>query len=174
MFPVIILDIEQTGIEFIHPQHSEIRTVVEGKPANLSWVKSNSAFLTIPMNGSPCAMNDEEIFFGKVDGSGTNTHTLKIFDVNKDGRIDANDDFYQHLYLWFDKDQDGICSLGETYPLSHYGITMYLNFKDVLKFHNETLISYEFTFDINYYDKQGKHIKIEGLKVVEALLQFWF
>ena len=36
-----------------------------------------------------------------------------MFDYEDDGDIDSYDNIYEKLYLWDDKNEDGVCSINE-------------------------------------------------------------
>ena len=47
---------------------------------------------------------------------------LSDYDLNKDGKIDANDEIYSKLKVWVDADGDGITDDGELKTLAELGI----------------------------------------------------
>ena len=166
MLPVIILDLDRTGIEFISPSASQI--VLEQRKQKREWIKGKSAFLFADYDGSGCAdfplesvlkTKDEPIIAGLIRN-----------DENKDRRIDAQDSFYQQLYLWQDKNEDGVCTQAEVRSLASYGISLEFDFTLNVTTINENKTVWEFSYSITQPDQYGNMQFSKGLKAINAVL----
>lgn len=166
MLPVIILDLDKTGIEFISPAASQI--VMEDKWRKQGWIKGKSAFLFADYNGSGCAdfpeeselkTKDEPIIAGLVRN-----------DINKDRRLDAQDPFYQQLYLWQDKNEDGLCTPTEVRSLTSYGISLEFDFTLNVTTVNDNKTVWEFSYSVTQPDQYGNMQLSKGHKAINAVL----
>lgn len=170
-FPIIVLDMDNLGLEFMSAFESEIKVLHNAKLHRVGWVKSKSPVLIAPLDGRRCVMHEDDIFFGAYQSEPTNITALKAFDVNGDGVINAQDASYDRLYLWLDRNRDGICSPEETTPISSLGMTIKLDFEKVFDVSQEYhIINYSFTFDVDFVNRNGTHFKREGLKGWDVLL----
>lgn len=164
-FPLIVLDIDSSGLEFINALESEITILHQVEYYQVGWLKSQSPMLIAPLDGRACAQQVDDVFFGVHQDYPTNVLALKAFDVNGDGVIDAQDPSYDHLYLWLDHNKDGECTPNEVIPISAFGITIHLDFERVFDMTEEHhIINYSFTFDIDFINHRGEHIQTDGLK----------
>lgn len=171
-FPLIVLDIDNNGLEFINAAESPVAIVHKYNVYNIAWPVSRTAFLFLPINGSLCPKEAEEIYFGVGEEEGSALSTLKMFDINKDGVIDSSDDFYRHLKVWINKKGDGICRESEVFSLSTFGISLNLDFEEVFKtIPNSHTINHKFTYSVDYYNDNGKHIYKDGLSGYEIILE---
>lgn len=170
-FPIIFLDMDNTGLEFISALESEITIIHHAKLHRIGWIKSKTPMLIAPHDGRNCAHHVDDIFFGAHQRTPTNTTTLRIFDLNNDGVIDAQDSSYDRLSLWLDRNQDGECSHNEVIPIASLGMTIYLDFEEVYDITAENhIVNYSFTFDVDFINRSGKHFKRTGLKGWDVLL----
>jgi hypothetical protein len=84
------------------------------------WVSARTPWLALDKNGNGCVDDEGELFGPAADPYGRAKNgfdTLRSLDANGDGRIDAADHGFHALQLWFDVDQDRVCSPGEMVPL---------------------------------------------------------
>jgi len=84
------------------------------------WVSARTPWLALDKNGNGCIDDEGELFGPAGDPAGRARNgfdTLRRLDTNGDGRIDSADPAFHALQLWFDVDQDRVCSLGEMVPL---------------------------------------------------------
>jgi len=175
MFPVIILDIENNGLELNAAINSSFYSVQadndEMIKKRLGWITGGNAVLFMDLDGNNCVNRSDEIFFGSYSGipSDSSYSMLKIFDTNKDLSIDENDDFYKHLSLWNDRNGNGICEKEEVKSLSDYGITINLDARKVNKVLNGNTIVHEFTFTIR--DENGTELTLNGYDVFLDVLE---
>lgn len=171
-FPLILLDIDNKGLEFINVTESPVAIVHKYNVYNVAWPVSRTAILFLPFNGSVCPTKTEEIHFGLSEKDGSSLPIMQIFDLNKDGIIDERDDFHKHLKVWINKKRDGICRESEVFSLSTFGISLNLDFEEVFEtVPNSHTINHKFTYSVDYYNDNGKHISKDGLSGYEVVLQ---
>lgn len=166
MIPVIILDLDHAGIEFISPAASNIQ--LSAQKLKLGWIKGKSAFLFADYDGSGCADWPLETSLKAVEEPTVNA--LVRHDLNKDRRIDEQDDFYQQLYLWQDKNEDGVCALPEVKTLVSYGISLELDFTQNITTINDNKTVWEFSYNIKQPDQNGNATLSKGHLAINALL----
>ena len=101
-----------------------------GKSDQVSWTEPDSsvALLALDRNGNGFIDNGSELFGdatlmsnNRIANNGF--EALSDFDVNADGRIDANDAVFHSLRLWLDRDHDGISDGDELLSLDDGGVT---------------------------------------------------
>lgn len=174
MIPVIILDLDRSGIEFISPVESSVQ--LQEQKIKRGWIRGKSAFLFADYNGSGCA--DIPLETSLKTGEEPTVNGLIRQDLNKDQRIDEQDDFYAQLYLWQDKNEDGICVPTEVRTLASYGISLELNFKQAVSTVNDNKIVWQFSYNIRTPDESGNaklskdHVAIDALLVERKLSEY--
>ncbi len=123
----LVLDIDGDGLQTISMSHGVVFDVfATGTALWTGWVGPNDAFLAIDRNKNGVIDDGGELF-----GSGTHLHNgtraangfiaLKESDSNNDNTINAQDDNFDNLLLWFDKNQDGISQHDEIKSITEYG-----------------------------------------------------
>lgn len=84
----------------------------DGKPDQISFLKSGSGFLALDRNQDGSINNGRELFGA---GTGNGFSELAAFDQDHNNWIDENDAIFEQLRIWT-KDPDGrdrLCALGE-------------------------------------------------------------
>lgn len=102
---------------------------------------------------------------------------LKVFDYEDDGDIDMHDNIYGQLFLWDDKDKDGICIPEEVVSISELGLTLHLSScearmksKHKKKKLKGNKIEASFLFKADYQNENGKNVTInDGLAISASL-----
>jgi Ca2+-binding EF-hand superfamily protein len=98
------------------------------KSIRTGWVENGDvAFLALDKDGDGDISTGLELF-----GEGTELSpgklakdgfaALKVYDLNQDSRIDASDEVYRHLKLWWDYNNSGRVEAGELESLAESGI----------------------------------------------------
>ncbi|SDZ92798.1 hypothetical protein [Alkalimonas amylolytica] len=170
-FPIIVLDIDNQGIEFISAAQSKVTVFHNMAFHQTGWIDTRSPVLVLLPEGQSCPSQVRETFFAVDEERPSNAYALTIFDTNKDTRIDANDDFYPYLHLWLSRNKDGDCQPSDVFPLSALGITINLDFERVDEWTVEGhKINYSFTFDMDYTDRHGNPVVVHGLQGLDVAL----
>lgn len=111
---------------------------LDGRPYPTGWVASSDAFLALDRNRNGLIDNASELFgeYFKGDVLGPKTFkngfaALESYDFNKDKMIDARDQGFAELRLWFDRNQNGVSEPQELVSLTSVGIkSLGLAFRD--------------------------------------------
>lgn len=112
---------------------------LDGRAYPTGWVSSGDAFLAVDRNRNGEIDNASELFgeYFKAEVLGPKTYkngfeALSAFDSNKDGLIDARDQGFGELRLWFDRNQNGRSEIDEIVGLTTAGVkTLNLEFSDL-------------------------------------------
>lgn len=101
----------------------------DGTHPRIGWTQANSGigFLAMDRNGNGIIDNGSELFGSATPQVLTTTVTqpngwnaLQVMDTNHDGYVDALDEPWPDLRVWFDTNHNGISEGGELVPLSWY------------------------------------------------------
>jgi VCBS repeat-containing protein len=128
----LMLDLGGDGLALVDLAASPVRfdTLALGLPFPTAWLQTtaqatptNDAFVVVDRNGDGQITSISELlseYFGSSDGRRTATSGLDAlaqFDSNQDGQIDASDNAWTSLKLWFDHG-NGLVESGELVPLA--------------------------------------------------------
>ena len=115
----IILDLNGNGVFDITRVERGVNFAMTGnRPAATSWLQGDG-FLFNDANGNGVVDNGTE-FFGTT---GQDAFVqLMAFDTNGDRQITSADAGYNKLFVWVDRDYNGISLTTEVFPLSHFNI----------------------------------------------------
>jgi VCBS repeat-containing protein len=128
----LMLDLGGDGLALVDLAASPVRfdTLALGLPFPTAWLQTaaqatptNDAFVVVDRNGDGQITSISELlseYFGSSDGRRTATSGLDAlaqFDTNRDGQIDAADNAWTSLKLWFDHG-NGLVESGELVPLA--------------------------------------------------------
>ncbi|EJN07168.1 calcium-binding protein [Herbaspirillum sp. YR522] len=107
------------GVQFDHDdnQFSERSGWVDKSDALLAWDRNNDGVID---NGTELFGNHTRDDQGNTAANGF--EALRWLDRNLDGVVDANDEDYQHLRLWQDRDGNGRSDAGELSTLQDVGV----------------------------------------------------
>ncbi|MCZ6158758.1 calcium-binding protein [Campylobacter ureolyticus] len=152
--PPIVLDLNQNGITSTKLENSDAYFDYQnnGRRYKTSWIEKEDSLLGIDINGDGVINNAYELFgtFSKLkDGSYAKDgyEALKEFDTNGDGVIDQNDENFEKLVAWQDKNGDGKSEKDEVKSLKDLGISsISLNISDEIKEENGNKITASSTF----------------------------
>ena len=92
-----------SGITEISDQKFKFDLNADGTEEEISMLGKNSGFLSLDLNDDG-VINDGSELFGTKSGDGF--ADLAVYDSDKNGWIDENDDIFDKLKVWF-KDEDG-------------------------------------------------------------------
>ena len=92
-----------------------------------AWVDASDGLLVLDRNNDGQITSGQELFGDQTllaNGvrAASGFESLKEFDSNRDGRIDAKDEVYSKLKIWRDLNGDGISQAEELKGLSDYNI----------------------------------------------------
>ncbi|QFT30416.1 Bifunctional hemolysin/adenylate cyclase precursor [Labrenzia sp. THAF82] len=91
----------------------------DGFAEHSGWVAPDDGLLTLDLNANG-TIDDINELFGGVGQSGF--EALSAYDLNGDGKIDAQDAVYSDLRIWRDLDRDAETDAGELFSLSELDI----------------------------------------------------
>jgi hypothetical protein len=124
----IVLDLNNDGINTISISHG-IQFDINGdsKIEATGWIDKKDGFLVLDINKDEIINNGSELFGeGTILTNGTKAKNgydaLAQYDLNEDNLIDSNDNIFNLLQVWIDKNEDGISSKDELFTLSQLGI----------------------------------------------------
>ncbi len=112
------------------PQFTGTSTFPVSEYKKTYWPEAGSsgAFLVYDMDGKGQIKKKKQLFTDS-DEEDNAFEALKKFDSNHDGFISAEDERFNQLYLWFDKNGDSISQKGELEPLSRRVFKISLNYR---------------------------------------------
>jgi serine-aspartate repeat-containing protein C/D/E len=116
----IALDLNGDGVQTISSDAGvKFDILNSGTAVQTGWISGADGFLAIDRNGNGSIDDRSELFGGAV---GEGFGTLASFDSNKDGAVDATDDFFTSLGVWRDANVNGVTDAGEFTSLADAGI----------------------------------------------------
>ncbi|WP_165889263.1 hypothetical protein [Mannheimia granulomatis] len=162
----LVIDLDGDGISTID---SDLMFDFSGKGDfyKTGWINKNDAFLVIDKNQDN-NISGNELFGGYSelkDGSYAKDgfNALSIYDSNNDGKINQEDESWENLKLWIDKNSDKVSQLDEIYSLNQFSIKE-ISLKET---------------DIRTFDEHGNfhqtksEILLENGKVIEMVDVFF-
>jgi Ca2+-binding RTX toxin-like protein len=133
-FPLVI-DLDGDGIELLSLDNSTAFFDIDndGYLKNLGWSSKKDAFLAVDINQDGNIRHAPELSFKLWDEKAiTDLDGLRlVFDTNKDGKINEQDQSFNLLVVWQDANQNGISEQGELKTLQEAGISEILLDKNV-------------------------------------------
>jgi len=133
----ILIDVDGRGYRLTDLDGGvEFDLSATGLPQRVAWTDPHrgNAFLVLDRNGDGL-INDGTELFGDVtwqqeSNDPNGFRALALFDINGDGRIDAEDLVFSQLRLWIDSSHDGISQPRELFTLRDFWITaIYLDYR---------------------------------------------
>ncbi len=167
----LVLDLDGTGFDIL----SSINGVYFDEDAiglaeKTGWIGRGDALLALDINEDGLINDGSELFGDSMslpDGTKAQSgfEALQQYDSNGDGVIDQDDEFFDRLRIWNDKNHEGISLEDELYSTSDLGISsISLNYEDEDGI-NVSSVTYadgrktkigEFNFDAEYYNSIEK------------------
>ncbi|MCL2718229.1 MAG: hypothetical protein FWE14_05560 [Lachnospiraceae bacterium] len=143
----LIINLNGTGIETLSLNHGVyFDHMGTGFMVQTGWAGPTDGLLVRDINGDGRINSGRHLFGdntmlknGTLASNGF--EALKDLDDNDDGIFDANDPMFHELYIWIDKNSNGIADPGELISLTEAGIqSIDLNY-----------------LNINFFDANGNH-----------------
>lgn len=116
----IVLDLDGDGIRLVKEKGKYFYDLGnDGVAEEIDWISPNDGFLVHDENNNNKVDSVEELFGNlSIDGY----DELIKFDTNGDGKVNADDERFNELKVWIDKNQNGISDAGELKTLNELGI----------------------------------------------------
>jgi hypothetical protein len=120
----LVIDLNGNGIELTDVAAGKgvlFDLTGDGVSERVSWVAPDDGLLALDRNRNGLIDNGFELFgdqHGAIDGFSE----LSVFDGDQNGAIDKNDPLYSDLWVWQDKNQNGISESNELKRLGDLGI----------------------------------------------------
>lgn len=117
----LVLDLDGDGVEFtdLTESNAQFDLTQDGFATKTAWVSGDDGLLALDKNNDG-KINDVGELFGSADRSGFSE--LSDYDSNSDGSIDGEDDVFEQLKVWQDKNGDGISQENELSSLADQNI----------------------------------------------------
>jgi len=159
----IVLDLDGASIETFDMWQSSTWFDIDGDGITdrTSWIGKTEAFLFRDRNHDGLMSGIAEMSFiddaleGRSDLDG-----LRILDSNDDGAISIDDDRFNELYLWQDRDADGIAKADEVLSLADAGIRLL----DL----NATTVDGDWAFGDTVVVNRGSYTRVDGTRLCYA------
>lgn len=123
MYDPLVIDLDGDGIETVSADDGTANFNLfteDGLSARHGWVGEDDGLLAFDRNGDG-VINDIGELFGSRNEAGF--AELSALDSNSDGVIDTNDEQFQSILIWQDRNGDGISQAEELGTLGDYGTT---------------------------------------------------
>lgn len=137
-----------------------------GEKGKVAWPEAGSPgyFLVVDRNQDGKITSFEELF-GQTPEKKNGFESLRVFDSNKDGKIDEQDAGFAKLMLWQDRNGDGVSQKNELEPLSKKVRSISLSY-DEKNFHSMgTRVELRERSTFVFKDKQGRESQGEVVDV---------
>jgi len=121
----IAVDLDGDGVEYLGRDAGVVFTdEPSGESVNTAWVGPDDGLLVIDADNSGTVNQSKEYVFTQwTDKAETDLEAIaEVFDTNKDGVLDAQDEQWDQFGVWQDTDSDGVTDEGECVPLSELGV----------------------------------------------------
>ena len=121
----IVIDLDGAGIETVDAAQSSIMFDIDGDgfADRTSWIGKSEAFLFRDRNRDSVMSGIAEMsFIDEAAEARSDLDGLRSLDSNGDGMISSKDERFGELYLWQDRNADGIVQAGEVFSLTNAGI----------------------------------------------------
>ena len=129
IYDPLVLDLNGNGIETT-PLNG-FKTLFDGDADGIamatSWVAGTDGILALDLNGNQIIDDGSELFGDSTkllngDLAHHGYQALAEYDENQDGLIDENDQIFNTLKIWQDKNSDGVSQTNELATLAELGI----------------------------------------------------
>lgn len=159
LYSPIVLDFINVGmVQTIDPSSSGVRFDLDNDGVNeqTGWVDGSQAgFLALDLNGNGTIDSGAELFgqatkLGNGNTAQNGYEGLAMHDTNGDRFLDKKDAVFSELFVWFDKNSNGISEAGELKSLTEMKVSkIEISYKPVPKeksFDRGNLLKYEGKF----------------------------
>ena len=101
----------------------------DGSKERTGWINPEDGFLFVDLNRNGVVDSGKELF-GEKSGFGPKEYNngyeaLKVFDTNNSGFVDAEDQYFKLIKVWFDHNSNGISEKSEIRTLNDLQITSF-------------------------------------------------
>ena len=122
----IVLDLNNDGVN-LDTNGTFFDLNNNGSKVYVSWISNKDGILARDVNANGIIDDGSELFGDRTlleDGTTATSgyQALQQFDANGDNTINKNDNIYNELKIWIDKNGDGISQVHELYSLEQLGI----------------------------------------------------
>ena len=124
----IALDVDR-DIKLITLDESNVTFNYTGSLSKTSWVDSKDTILVYDHNKNKVVDDSSEIVLTRWSKNAETDFEalLEVFDTNKDGIFNDQDNNFDQFYIWQDKNQNGVSDNGELTSLQDAGVK-YIDF----------------------------------------------
>lgn len=118
----IAVDLNGDGIQTSSFHESDVQFDLNGDGVveKTAWLDANDGFLAMDLNKDGVINDISELFGGDERGEGY--AKLQLLDSNSDGVISSEDEAYDDLLIWQDRNTNGVTDTGELTTLSESNI----------------------------------------------------
>ncbi len=124
--PPVVIDLDGDGLELISLPESTVSMDVDndGNKERISWVDADDGFIITDLDGDGNLSSQEELFIAQQTAENdTDLEALAtLYDTNKDGVLNSDDEKFDDILIFQDKNQDGSSDAGEIFSLDELGI----------------------------------------------------
>jgi len=138
----LVLDLNGDGIKTTGLSDSNAMFDLDGDKfaEKTGWISGDDGILAVDRNNNGKIDDISEVFGNQNKANGF--ETLREFDTNNDGVINANDTQFDQLKVWQDKNSNGWVDEGELKSLNEAGIaSINLNYQNTNRGSNGNIIS---------------------------------
>ncbi len=176
LIPPIVLDLDGDGIAFVPVSDSQVQLDVnhDGLADTVSWPTKGNAVLFADWNKSGILDSRSEFMFGlfSTNKNASDLEGLQLFDYDEDGDMDAEDRIYPSLFLWENRNSDGICTTDEVASLAERNLV--LNFagsRPSGQTMQGNVLQYKFSYRMQYRTAEGTERLVSAGQAYSVLVQ---
>ncbi|TXS88895.1 type I secretion C-terminal target domain-containing protein, partial [Parahaliea maris] len=121
----ITIDLGNDGVEYVSREAGIVFTdQVTGEVVNTAWIGADDGLLVFDADNSGTVNEAKEFVFTEwSETARTDMEAVaEVFDTNKDGVLDAQDEQFSQFAVWQDADGDGVTDAGELTSLVDLGV----------------------------------------------------
>ncbi len=171
-----MLDLDGDGIVFVPVSDSQVLLDVnnDGLADTVSWPTQGNAVLFADWNKSGILDSRSEFMFGlfSTNKNASDLEGLQLFDYDEDGDMDAEDRIYPSLFLWEDRNSDGICTTDEVASLAERNLVLNLAAsRPSGQTMQGNVLQYKFSYRMQYRTADGTQRLVSAGQAYSVLVQ---
>ncbi len=124
--PPVAIDLDGDGLEIVSLGDSTtiIDTDGDGDKERTAWIGADDGFIITDLDGDGTLSSSDELFIAQQTAENdTDLEALAtLYDTNKDGVLNAEDEQFDSILVFQDKNQDGKADVGEVSTLKELNI----------------------------------------------------